>query len=65
MGGVCVPQGLFDLCNPAPVIRYGEFLIQWPNVIWLVLLLVLVVLGVAVQMPGAAIPTGETEEEPG
>jgi hypothetical protein len=54
----CETSGLINLCNPAPVLTNGSwFTMQWPNIIWYGLIVVLLLIGIFVPFPGGEVDT--------
>jgi hypothetical protein len=47
----CVPGGLANLCDPAPAIQAGAFLLTVPNLIWFIVMIALFVLAIVIQLP--------------
>ena len=54
-------MGLVDLCGPARLITAGSwFVIQVPNLVWFVALLVLMVLGILLPFPTEEVDVSST-----
>jgi hypothetical protein len=53
--------GLVDLCEPAHLITAGSwFVIQVPNLVWFIALLVLMVLGILLPFPTVEVDVAST-----
>jgi hypothetical protein len=54
----CETAGLINLCAPAPIITNGSwFTLQWPNLIWYGVIVLLLVLGIFIPFPGREVDT--------